>query len=315
METLMFILGIITAAAIGFEFLLGPSGRAKVKDRLSTWWIYFDDMRLSEFATSEAATCVSLSDRLFGSTFWSWRRLLSCLVIELGLLIFWLTLAYLAYPSVLIAIVNYPRVDMLFDITTNLVLMMAAVSLTRWMSARALAYAFGRRAGILPFAALLGVHILLFIAWRPTSDYLHDVLTDVVLHLLFAAAKGHASFQHLWFAGIDSSAHLIGFHWQRALSWPAPDLRFNEFRGMLTPDGSVFLTLVAVRQSTSILFSSLRIAFALGVLLTFLFRRFAVRVISLTWRRIVEDPRGPFTLIVSGATAVVVVVKGILDRI
>jgi hypothetical protein len=310
MDTLLLIVGIAAIAAVAFEFLLGVSGRAKLEDWVLRQWVRFEDMRLSEFATSEAAFCVSLSDRVFGAKLWCWRRLFSCLGIEIALLTFWLTAAHSEYPGILTAVAGYSRVDLLFDIVTNVVLMMTAVSLTRWISARALAYTFGSKAGILPFVALLGLHILLFFAWRPIADYLHDVLTDYVLQLISDAVTGrYDRFEYGTFKGM---AHLFDFHWQRAMSWPAPDLRFSEFGDKRTANGSVFLVLVAVRQTTSIFFSSLRVAFALGVLLTFFFRRVIVRFVSLLWRRVIEDGRGACTLIVGGVAAVVTLLKEVL---
>jgi hypothetical protein len=298
---ILWTLGLLGATLGAFiDFALGRDGQEKVKDWQLRRWVEFDDLKLSNFGEKEAALWVRLSDFLFGAKLWHSHRLLACSGCVAVFVGYWFAQCYASYPGVSAAILHYPPIDMLSDVAMDTAFLAVSISLTRWISVGVIKRAGGRRLGVLPFIALLFLHGLLLLTWRPMVELLQGALHDTILHLLQVAVTGQYKLGYLMNVATESLGKEFTLHeyLKRAISFASPGHSFQEYRGRFTPNGSVFLVFVATRYSISSIAYLVRIIIAVGILLSFGFRRGIVPLVSLLWRRVIEDDKkGPFTLI------------------
>jgi hypothetical protein len=84
METLKNILGlVVVSGGLGglIDFLIGKAGREKAKDFLLKWWLRFDDVRWNNFGREEGLFAKHIIERWFGRHLWSYRRLVTGLLL------------------------------------------------------------------------------------------------------------------------------------------------------------------------------------------------------------------------------------------
>ena len=76
------ILSIASYAGMGafIDFYVGKSGQRKIRSTLETWWIKISYMQIKSFAKEEAELALRVFDRIFGSDFFSKRRVASSII-------------------------------------------------------------------------------------------------------------------------------------------------------------------------------------------------------------------------------------------
>lgn len=164
------------------DFLISSAQKEKIKNWMLAKWVKFEDMKLSNFSEKEAMYFVELSDGLFGTKLFSWKRILVCVAITAGCYAVWLALAnsQIHNDVSLSDLQWYPATLLLLSICLDVAALAISLSLSRVISARVIKLAAARSLGILPYVALMIIHILLFLLWRPLIDLCRHAFVDMI---------------------------------------------------------------------------------------------------------------------------------------
>jgi hypothetical protein len=304
---------LLGALGVAIDFLLGSAGQERVKDWLLRKWDSFEDWHLSNFSEKEAAYFVRLSDRVFGARLLRWQRILACFGIVIASILYWCARAYIydhgGFTEIFFA---YSLKNVLLSFAPQIVIATAflaiSISLTRWISVEVIRRTAGRRAGPVPYIALLGIHLILFFLWRPIVESFRDVL----LATIYTINSGAGLVDSVQIALINE-INAWGFFLKAERPLASPSLVL----ALLTNTGldSVWTRIANASQLLVANFANaIRLLIALGTLLSFIFRKWIARVVSLVWRRILEDKKGAFTLFLGGLGGVAGAIKEIASH-
>jgi hypothetical protein len=311
------------------DFLIGSERQRKIKDWLTEKWVNFEDMKWSNFSTKEAQYFVHFLDRVFGAKLLSWRRIASSAVTYALLMATLLAIGFSHSLQSGTLAEQLARQPALFSHNLDVIMIVIGVltfavstSVTRAVSILVIRLSAARSVGPSLYVAMLGVHYVLFGVWTPIVEALRVLimmgLWYVVLFVIegfsFPAANEITPDNVL--AGLSEFATQTAQDVTRLTYWEPQKLLENAYAttglvGPFTPRRVPMGTFFAV----SLVANALRFLIAIALLVSFLFREWIGRVVSLVWVRVLEDRRGAFTLVLGGIGALAGTVREIAGHL
>jgi hypothetical protein len=299
------------------DLAMYKSEKVKLKALLEDWWLRFVDVKWSNFGRAEAELAVQILDRRAGARLWSWKRWRFSIVVTLVVFAFAMTWTVvrvtigngvLYNPFVIgSGVVSDPgAIDLAYLLLPpSLVALALSLSATRFIAVRAARLCKGRLASVMVFAALLGLHVLLFLYWSA----LVFALEVLLIRLVYAAVAGtlaidpnSVGFREIVFELVDADTvpQSLGAPWPR--SW----------RYLFSLD-SVGQPLDQIRFSfktaMDIVANGLRIVFALVFLSSFVFRPLLQEPVSRLWYGVINSDKPTFTMLFGAVGATVAAVE------
>ena len=292
-------------AGIGaiIDFLMSKGQKEKLKDSLTDWWLRFEDLKWKKFGRAEAETFLIAFDRLAGRTLWTaqrWRCVLIVTAISYAAAVVWTVLRlflinsrWATDPGRGLAYLVDQGSDWLTPrswaaILTIIVAFAVSLSLTRAIAALVARVSTSALVGTVSFAALLAVHVALFVFW---TNLVVDAFVRSVTVLASEVSAGTFSLSGYF----DYLRRTI-----RVTSWGYGLLQSLDMLADLRPQPQISAENVIVGSFKALMdlaANGLRILFALAFLGSFVFRPFIQTPISWIWVRIVESDKPIFTLV------------------
>lgn len=272
----------IGLGAIGafIDFLIGKRGRQNTVSRLSVKWDkFYKELKLSNFAEKEAMYFINLLDRVFAPKLLRWRRLSACFGIVLATFLTYCLIGYgFNGATFLEPYVTWKWFAVYLGATA--IFFAFSLSLTRWMSVQVIRQASRRELGLLPYVALLGMHLILLVCWSPFLTYIRWWIADLPIVTNFGAL-------------------LVGT-WKTLTEGPQLPRLF-----WIAPPWDHLAAAVWTDALVAFASNAVRIFIALAILFAFIFRTWISRFVDLLKRRLQEEkPARPFTMILGAFGAV-----------
>jgi hypothetical protein len=320
-------LALLGSLGVAIDFLLGTTRQEAIKDWLLARWVKFEDMKWSNFSKREAELFIAVSDKIFGDRFWSARRFsVSILILGAFVTAWWMFRWAFVTQDPYTALLGTFEVGLPLDLrqtlfqrtismcllgVSHLLLLMISLSITRRFCDWTIRLASKSGWGIAPFLGLLIVSYGLFVVWYPlatTMNSVINILMDAMLGLTAGNAESpvrflaNAMYQRYQYLLVEGG---IKLHW--SITYPFAE-SLEDARGKFD---SVSLACFSMDYLASLF----RMAVALGSLSLFVFRKWIASLCSLVWRRIIEDKKGTFTLILGGIGGIAGIVKEIAGHL
>jgi hypothetical protein len=297
------------------DFLLGVGGQARVRDWLLHKWVAFEGLNWTSFSEYEATTFVRLSDAVFGYRLLSWKRVCSTFVIVIICFVFELYRQVRIDPEGTRAVFKTPLIWVLHsirpDLIIELLLLGFSISLTRWLSVKATKTTSRYRVGLVPYIILICVHLVLLLVWRPMVDATRNVILDTIE----LTKEGNNTVRALR----TSISYMRESFSLRCILWgPKPVEAMVSMAATETSAQADLVLKVALSAGQSIIsygVNTVRLAIGFALFSSYVFHNCVSHIISLLWRRVLEDQRGVFTLTLGSIGALAGVLKEVLKNL
>lgn len=304
----IFEIGGLTAFGRFIDFLLSTTERKKLRDILETWWYRLADARWRTLGRNEAVAALRIWDQVVGECLLSLKRLIASIVVVLisallsGRFVSWFSLQTnervytidwsLAHddsgtPDSHFRAVIFPNETL--ELALLIPIVAVSFSLTRLLSR--LVLRVPDRFASVSFFVLLGMHIALFLVWRP-----------VVVHL-FQNIQWWAN-THWW----QASYQVNGGIWTFITS-------IRQLPSYLFPLRLEDATYGTPEFLADLLCNGVRLGFSAIFVTSLLLRDIIQRPISRLWARIVESDKPIFTMVFGAASTAFAIGHALLNVI
>jgi hypothetical protein len=292
----------VAAVAAFVDFLLGPPGQEKLRDKLTDWWHWLSEIQWRNFGSREASFAVNVIDKFCGPRLNTWKRL----VVSAGIVVI------LVLSTILIAIIVIPKgppwqwtsedgksMDYFLQsapVELGLSILFVGISfsiarfLSQWVAK------LGDRGSAVWFLLLVFIQLALCIFWPPVMELLRALYTLRLQKLL--PWHSHSIWPHATFDLSETLDAMLkdGFvHYY--VSYYFNMSRCND------PGCAGSEILDFARHIIDFAGTGLRLLLALFFLASFVLRPLVQRPLELLLRRIIEAGKPPLTLIFGGLAA------------
>lgn len=318
---------IIALAACGafIDFLIGPAGQKKLKNKMEEAWYRFHEVNWYNFGQKEAQYYIDFADWVFGKNIFSVKRTVFVSISTL-FIVFISGLMSVKLTRIHDYLENIPHLGSIFlpdfaAIAIEVALFSISLSITRNIAQIIIAHAADRRLGPLPFVFMLICHYILFVIWFPIISIPLAVFAiahthlggldslgfiDTYLKTQLATFSFRTLFWHPLFGWISYLAGAIDV----ARIIPPKILREAPHMASVISDirGMIEITLFGL------LGNGIRIVFGLVLLVGYIGREWIGRLFSLVWARLVESEKPVFTLLLGGIGGIASLLSALLSQ-
>ena len=306
---------VVLSAGVGaiIDFLIGPTGQKKLRDKLEDWWIRFDDVRLENFGRKEAEYAAYVIDRMFGRRLFGWKRW----IVSFSIILFFVAFGYFYmvwYVQMLLPIRQSFMIG-IPGLAVGLVGLALSLSATRIIATVVIQLSNdGIWRNLIVFTLFFIATIALISLWLPIVRTFSFIFTVTLEYLI-----GPVSIDMVIRKSIDVSHQQMTELIRRygSLSFDTPDSLIYRFsfltnRQEMLEWQHLFPSIFAL--SFSAFFSPvLRLVIALVFLLSFMFRPLVRAPISLLWRRLIEIEKPIFTVAFGIVATIFQALKALAD--
>jgi hypothetical protein len=303
-------IGLLTALGWWIDLALDDSQERRLRRRLDDWWVRFDEITWFNFGQQEGRAALAMFDRVFGASFWSWRRWSSVALTLLAIELLTLTL----FAIELHRVDGWGRLNQLelkwfyfrlwlARLVVQAVVLSLSLSLTRWASERVVE--LSRRFGIGGFAGLLALGLLLLAVWGPFLEIVKPALwNDALRSRLIPGAltnlAARFSFDHV-------INHLVP--WIVIPNFIADAAKRPDVEGM------VAILHIAASRIPDFFAGAIRIAFSGFFVTCFLLRRFVHRPLAKLGFIWLTSGKPVFAALFGAVASAVVMAQEIISRL
>jgi hypothetical protein len=299
-------IGGLTAIGGLIDLAMYKADKKRLQDWLETWWLRFTDVKWSNFGRNEAELAIQILDRWAGPRLWSWKRWRFSLIVPVTayllilVAIFVVALLHNVNISSAFRNIDWPYLVYLppVYIVPQVVTFAGSLSITRFIAAVVVRVGVGGLFGILSFAGLLLVHVLLLLYWGRIVWVLQLIPIESG-RLLFSSIESSQPFS------LGNELHrFIRFsdrHWDLGL-W------YGLLRQPTNRDLLIVFSVVCLNALMEIVANGLRIAFALVFLVSFAFRP-VMEVLAAWWYNLMTSGKPFFTMLFGFVGSLVAVVQ------
>ncbi len=297
---LMWPIVLLGGLGVFIDFVLGAAGQRRVKERMTEWWVIFDDTDWQSFSGVEAQFFIGLSDRLFGQRLLSRRRFRSCAIVLVACyslsLIHELVGFVRPFESDSLRDILTSALTILIDVAMDIMTLAMSLSLTRAISVIAVKAANKTKLGPLVFSCVILFHTALAIIWRP----LIEISAGFIKNWPYLHSVGVSTYA-IFKTGITNVNFFPVADW---IIWSSS----NSIRTLLdsaAQGGGGFVSLFA---------NCMRLFISMFVLIAVVFGRWLRPMLSLIWRRLIEDQKGIFTLVLGALGALAGILREVASH-
>jgi hypothetical protein len=313
----------IVCSAMAADFCLGHAGRERLNLRLMRLWDRFDDIKVPQVGVAEISSCLSTLDRLLSPRAFSLRRLASCLLLNaIFVVVFYIIVESYRLTSGLSVRAPFISPHHYTNWPVTAIIGMFSISISRFIlgSSARLCRNINSRWSILYFVGfiLLSFYILLmlsvlisyFVYYIPftfiNGIYTREFKGGVHSTLISVTWNNFGELLKAWW-DIGKAITRNEFDWIAHVAWrELPSLAVDEpLRYVYSAAGGDDQRAVteAYTGFSLLMFSYLRIAFAVIFFGTWALLRPAYRATELLFRRLLEEEKGPLSTLALLGTA------------
>lgn len=297
---LMWPIVLLGGLGVFIDFVLGAAGQRRVKEWMTEWWVRFEDTDWQSFSNVEAQFFIGLSDRLFGQRLLSRRRFRSCAIVLVACyalsLIHELVELVRPFEADSLREILTSALTVLIDIVMDAMILALSLSLTRAISVIAVKAANKIKTGPLVFSCVILFHAALAIVWRP----LVEISVGFIKNWPYLHSVGVSTYD-VFKSGITNVNFFPIADW---IVWSA-SYSFRTLLYSVAQGGGGFVSLFA---------NCMRLFISILVLTIVVLGRWLRPTLSLIWRRLIEDQKGIFTLVLGALGALAGILREVANR-
>jgi hypothetical protein len=270
-DEFFFMLGAVCTLLIFTDWLIGPLGRAKMREKLADWWIRLESNTFAGLVAEDAGKIARFFRAVFGERWFSWRRIV-------------LTMGFSIFLTIFLARVMFGR-NIPVDTAELILVLILANAISDWLSLNITIFLLElmeKSVSLVKLTFLIMLDIIVVICCAMVAVILFSATN------IFIDALGWG----------DALTDFLGQYFD-----PAPERRLmaNFSFGLMIALGIV-IPLIFVTTS---LWSYGHIVLSIGFVISKLFRPVIKPVISLLLYRFQESKKGVLTLVAIGGGALI----------